>query len=87
MTSDRGPVPVRGLLSGVERTLESARRQAPAARMVGEFAVKMLVKEAGRLASTVLAASSDRSRSETSTPDDATSDLVAAPWPPPEPTG
>lgn len=77
---------MREFLEGVGRTIGGVRRQAPAARMVGQFAVKMLVKEAGRLTSSVLAAASRVSPPSGSGTRESTDSVNGSPWPPPEPT-
>ena len=71
---------LRSLLVGVERSAREILRQAPAARMVGEFAVKMLVREVSRRAETVRDSVLVRTRGA----DDSTSG-THSPWPPPVP--
>jgi proline racemase len=71
---------LRSLIVGVERSAREILRQAPAARMVGEFAVKMLVREVNRRAGTVRDSVVVRHRGADKSPSG-----TPSPWPPPVP--
>lgn len=71
---------VKAILGGVERSAREIRRQAPAARMIGEYAVKMLVAEVNRRAGTSRAPGSGAGAVPT-----AHGSAEAEPWPPPVP--
>lgn len=49
------PCGIEQIIDSASKALTEARRQAPAARMVGEFAVKQLRKEVDRLVDRVAA--------------------------------
>jgi hypothetical protein len=71
---------VKSIVQGVETSSRELQRQAPAARMVGEFAVKMLLSEARKWARSAGSPGVDHPRSAS-----ASEPTVVAPWPPPTP--